>query len=41
MRYIEKILIDWAKHGVKKSGREKVDLKQEKISLVDYPWWEE
>lgn len=42
MRYIEKILIDWARHGVKQSGREKVATPQkETIELVDYPWWEE
>lgn len=42
MRYIEKILIDWAKHGIKRSGRERVDEPQTKeVELVDYPWWEE
>lgn len=41
MRYIEKILVDWAKHGVKTSGRERVEVPQEKIELVQYNWWEE
>lgn len=42
MRYIEKILIDWAKHGMKQSGREKVDVSvPETVKIVDYPWWEE
>jgi len=42
MRYIEKILIDWAKHGIKKSGRERVENSRSKpVQLVDYHWWEE
>lgn len=43
MRYIEKILIDWAKHGVKQSGREKVvaSNQQKAIKIIDYPWWED
>ena len=42
MRYIEKILVDWAKHGVKRSGRERVVNAQSKpVELVDYHWWEE
>lgn len=42
MRYIEKILIDWARHGVKTSGREQVEPGQEQdIQIVTYPWWED
>ncbi len=41
MRYIEKILVDWATHGMKPTGREKVDLNQEPVDLVDYRWWED
>ena len=41
MRYINKILIDWARHGIKKSGREKIERNEPVIEIVDYPWWEE
>lgn len=42
MRYIEKILVDWAKHGMKPSGREKGTIDEpSKIKIIDYPWWEE
>lgn len=42
MRYIEKILIDWARHGVKTSGRERVEPGQaENVQIVTYPWWED
>ena len=39
MRYIEKILIEWAKHGVKRSGRDAVSSNQKPIDLVEYEWW--
>lgn len=39
MRYIEKILIEWAKHGVKRSGRDSVHATQKPIELVEYEWW--
>lgn len=39
MRYIEKILVDWAKHGMKKTGREKVESSQKVVNFVDYEWW--
>ena len=41
MRYINKILIDWAKHGIKRSGREKIERQDPVVEIVDYPWWEE
>lgn len=41
MRYINKILIDWAKHGIKRSGREKIERPDPVVEIVDYPWWEE
>jgi DnaD and phage-associated domain len=39
LRYIEKILIDWAKHGVKTSKNHRVEKEEETIELVDYKWW--
>lgn len=39
MRYIEKILIDWARHGMKKSGRNTVSSLQKAVDLVEYEWW--
>lgn len=41
MRYIDKILIDWAKYGRKSSGRQTVDTKQNTIDLIQYEWWNE
>lgn len=41
MRYINKILIDWAKHGIKRSGREEIERQDPVVEIVDYPWWEE
>ena len=41
MRYIDKILVDWAKHGVKSSGRQTVDNNQKVVDLVQYDWWNE
>lgn len=41
MRYIERILIDWAKHGMKVSGRETVDTQEKVVNLVEYDWWNE
>lgn len=40
LRYIEKILIDWAKHGVKTSKDHRVTKQEaEMVELVDYKWW--
>ena len=41
MRYIDKILVDWAKHGMKSTGRSTVESKQEPVDLVQYEWWNE
>ena len=40
IRYIEAILRDWSKNGIRRSGKEKI---QPKNSVVynDYKWWEE
>ena len=37
MRYINKILIDWAKHGIKRSGREKIERQDPVVEIVGYP----
>jgi len=41
MRYIEKILVDWAKHGIKMTGRDEVKTEQKVVDLVEYDWWNE
>ncbi len=40
MRYIETILLDWAKNGVKRSGKEKIKPKDDDEEYIDYHWWE-
>ncbi len=40
-RYIEKILIDWTKNGVKRSGRERIVHNHDDEELVEYQWWDE
>lgn len=39
-RYIEKILIDWTKNGVKRSGKEKIAPVDDE-EFVEYNWWDE
>lgn len=39
LRYIEKILIDWAKHGVKTSKDHRANKIEEEEELIDYKWW--
>lgn len=41
MRYIDKILIDWSRHGMKKSGRERYQEAVKDIKIDDYEWWNE
>ena len=41
MRYIDKILVEWAKYGMKNSGRDTVDHQEKQIDLVMYEWWNE
>lgn len=41
MRYIDKILVEWAKYGMKNSGRDTVDHQEKPIDLVMYEWWNE
>lgn len=41
MRYIEKILVDWAKHGMKTTGRQTVNSDKKVVDLVEYDWWNE
>ena len=40
MRYIEAIINDWSKNGIKRSGRDQVPAKVN-IEYNDYKWWEE
>lgn len=40
LRYIEKILIDWVKNGVKRSGKEKINAIDDE-EFVEYNWWDE
>ncbi len=40
-RYIEKILINWTKDGVKKTGKEKIEAPQDDEEFIEYKWWEE
>lgn len=39
-RYIEKILIDWTKNGIKRSGKEKIEAVDDE-EFVEYNWWDE
>ena len=41
MRYIDKILVEWAKYGMKNSGRDTVVHQEKPIDLVMYEWWNE
>ena len=41
MRYIEKILIDWAKNGVRRSNSEVIEDKEDDEEFVEYRWWED
>ena len=41
MRYIDKILVEWAKYGMKNSGRDTFDHQEKPIDLVMYEWWNE
>lgn len=41
MRYIEKILIDWARHGMKRTGRNTISSSEKPIDLIEYEWWNE
>lgn len=40
-RYIEKILINWARDGVRKSGQMPIEPKDDDEEFVEYRWWEE
>lgn len=39
-RYIEKILIDWTKNGIKRSGKEKIEPVDDE-EFIEYNWWDE
>ncbi len=41
MRYIERILIDWAKNGVRRSNSEVIEDKEDDEEFVEYRWWED
>lgn len=40
-RYIEKILINWSKDGVRRSGKERIEPVEDDEEFVEYKWWEE
>lgn len=40
-RYIEKILINWAQHGVRRSNQEPIENIEDDEEFVEYKWWEE
>lgn len=41
LRYIDKILVEWAKYGVKTTGRQTVESSETPVDLVMYEWWNE
>ncbi len=40
LKYIDKILFEWKRKGIKKAQR-KVDKKEEVVTIPDYNWWDE